>query len=189
MRSPIATRSPGFLLKTMRRAISPAICLKTTVVPSPVTVTMFCSFSRGALFPAGHQKLALLVMHLLDDAADRSAVHVHVEDVQKDADPVEPAFRLDGDHLAVGRRNGHRPGRNLAVRVAEEIEAEKGQQDHRGRKPGSGQPADQGAGGAECKCVIDTSGYDLQTTIFACARGRGWNRLECAGDGEADAGD
>ena len=28
----------------MRRAISPAICLKTTRVPSPSTVTTFCSF-------------------------------------------------------------------------------------------------------------------------------------------------
>src|ERR1039457_4234411 len=44
-RSPFATRSPGCLLNTMRRAIRPAICLKTTQVPSPRTLTTFCSFS------------------------------------------------------------------------------------------------------------------------------------------------
>src|SRR5579883_2452059 len=41
----LATRSPGLRVNTMRRAINPAICLNTTDVPSPSTVTTFCSFT------------------------------------------------------------------------------------------------------------------------------------------------
>src|SRR5579872_5808605 len=44
MRWPRSTRSPILGLNTMRRASSPAICLKTTRFPSPSTVTTFCSF-------------------------------------------------------------------------------------------------------------------------------------------------
>ena len=114
-------------------------------------------------------------------AADGCAVHVHVENVQKDTQAVEPALGFDGDHLAVGGRDGDRPGGNLAVGIAEEIEAEEGQKGHRGRKPGSGEPEDEGPGGAEGERVVDTSGYDLQTTIFACAEDRDEIGLECAG--------
>src|SRR5208282_1183852 len=46
-RWPRATWSPTLKLKTMRRAIRPAICLNTKVRPSPSTVTMFCSFSSA----------------------------------------------------------------------------------------------------------------------------------------------
>ncbi len=45
------------LLKTMRRAISPAICLKTTRVPSPCTVTVFISFCHRCQFAAGDPEL------------------------------------------------------------------------------------------------------------------------------------
>src|SRR5579872_1537908 len=52
-RSPRSTLSPTFLVKTIRRASNPAICLKTTVCPSPSTVTTFCSFcSADAAFMA-----------------------------------------------------------------------------------------------------------------------------------------
>src|ERR1700682_3635860 len=46
-RSPRETASPTFLVKTIRRASKPAICLKTTVMPSPSTVTMFCSLASA----------------------------------------------------------------------------------------------------------------------------------------------
>src|SRR5882672_497535 len=46
-RSPRPTESPTLFVKTMRRANRPAICLNTTVIPSPSTVTMFCSFSAA----------------------------------------------------------------------------------------------------------------------------------------------
>ncbi len=43
----------------------------------------------GALLAAGDQELALLVLHLLDGAADGGAVDVHVEDVEEDAEAIE----------------------------------------------------------------------------------------------------
>src|SRR5579859_499701 len=45
--SPRATLSPIFFVKTIRRASSPAICLNTSVMPSPSMVTMFCSLSSA----------------------------------------------------------------------------------------------------------------------------------------------
>src|SRR5882724_207581 len=44
-RCPRASFAPGLGLNTIRRASSPAICLKTTVIPSPSRVTIFCSLS------------------------------------------------------------------------------------------------------------------------------------------------
>jgi hypothetical protein len=44
-RSPFGHQVAGLFVNTMRRAIRPAICLKTTQVPSPRTLTTFCSFS------------------------------------------------------------------------------------------------------------------------------------------------
>jgi hypothetical protein len=122
-----------------------------------------------ALFTASHQELALLVLDLLDGAADGCAVHVNVENVQKDTQAVEPALGFDGDHFAVGGRDGDRPGGNLAFGIAEEIEAEERQQGHWDREPGSDKPEDKSPRGAECERVVDTSGYDPQTTIFAWA--------------------
>src|SRR5580658_8568893 len=52
-RCPRSTLSPAFKLNTMRRASRPAICLKTTSMPSslpwPLTVTIFCSFWSAEL--------------------------------------------------------------------------------------------------------------------------------------------
>src|ERR1019366_6414121 len=118
-----------------------------------------------ALLAAGHQELALLVLHLLDDAADGGAIHVYVENVQKDTQAVAPALGFDGHHFAVGGRDRDRPGRNLAVGIAEEIQADRKQEGHGGREPGSGEPKDKGPGGTEGERVVDASGYDLQTTI------------------------
>src|SRR5260370_8599172 len=94
-------------------------------------------------FAAGHQELALLVQHLLDGAADGGAVHVHVEDVEKDTQAIEPAFGFDGDHFAVGGRDGNRSGRNLAIGIAKEIKAEEGEEGHGDREPGSREPKDE----------------------------------------------
>ena len=78
----------------MRRAISPAICLNTTRVscPSntPSTVIMFCSFECAGVFLTGHQELALLISHAGDFPGDGRAIHVHIEDIQEDADAVPP---------------------------------------------------------------------------------------------------
>src|ERR1022692_1071164 len=120
-----------------------------------------------ALLAAGHQEPAFLILHLLDHPADGSAVHMNVENVQKDTQPVSPVLRFHGHHLAVRRRYRHRPGRNLALRIAEEIQAEQRQQAHWGRIPRSGEPKNNGPGGGQRECVVDPSGYDLQTSIFA----------------------
>jgi hypothetical protein len=94
---------------------------------------------------------------------------VNIENVQKDTQAVEATLGLNGDHFAVGGGNCDRTGGNVAVGIAKEIKAEKGEKGQRGRKPGSGEPENQRAGGAESERVVDTCGYDLQTTIFACA--------------------
>src|SRR5207248_4668751 len=48
MRSPHTTCSPCFFQETTRRAMSPAICLKTISPDSVLSVNTFCSFSRDA---------------------------------------------------------------------------------------------------------------------------------------------
>src|ERR1019366_7599449 len=122
-----------------------------------------------ALPAAGHQKPAFFVPHLLDPPADGCAVHMNVENVQKDTEAVPPVLRFHHHHLAVGRRYRHRTRRNLALRIAEEIQAEHRQYAHRGRIPRSDEPKNNGPGGAQPERVVNPSGYDLQTSIFACA--------------------
>ena len=73
----------------MRRAISPAICLNTTRVSVALHRHDVLLVHGGALLPAGDLETALLILHFADDPADRRAVHVHVEDVQKDADAIQ----------------------------------------------------------------------------------------------------
>src|ERR1035441_5206484 len=120
-----------------------------------------------ALLAAGHQKPAFFVLHLLDHPADGCAVHMNVENVQKDTDAVPPALGFDRHHLAVRRRYRHRPRRNLPLRIAEEIQAEQRQHAQRGRIPRSGEPKDNGPSDAQRERVVNPSGYDLQTSIFA----------------------
>src|ERR1022692_3397365 len=120
-----------------------------------------------ALLAAGHQKPAFLILHLLDHPADGSAVHMNVENVQKDTEAVPAVFRFHRHYLAVRRRHRHRSRWNLALRIAEEIQAEQRQYAHGGRIPRSHEPKNNGPGGAQRKRVVDASGYDLQTSIFA----------------------
>src|ERR1019366_7399193 len=80
-----------------------------------------------ALLAAGHQKLAFLILPLLDHPADGRAVHMNVENVQKNTEAVPTVLRFHRHHLAVRRRDRHRTGRNLALRIAEEIQAEQRQ--------------------------------------------------------------
>ena len=123
----------GLLVTTMRRAISPAICLKTTVVPSPSTVT--CSARcRRAGFLAGHQELALLVLHLRDVARDRRAVHVNVENIQEDADAGGPSSAgFTTTTLPSAGETATGSGRAFAVRIAKEVQTKRGQNVERQR--------------------------------------------------------
>ncbi len=57
----------------------------------------------AGFFFTGYQELALLVSDARDFSRDGRAVHVHVEDVEKDTDAAGArGVGLDGDHLAVG---------------------------------------------------------------------------------------
>src|ERR1035441_1079868 len=102
-----------------------------------------------ALLAAGHQKLALLIFHVLDPPADGRAVYMNVENVQKDTDAVPPALGFHGHRLAVRRRYRHRPRRNLPLRIAEEIHAEQRQHAQWARIPRSGEPKDNGPSDAQ----------------------------------------
>ena len=79
----------------------------------------------GSQFLARHQEPAFLILHARDGAADGRAIHVHVEDVQKNTDALlGDALRAHRHDLAIGRRDSHRTSRNLALRIAEKIQAE-----------------------------------------------------------------
>ena len=70
---------------------------------------MFCSFCSAEAGVHGIQKLALLIADVANHARDRRAIHVHIKDVQKDAD-AGAAYAVHGDgrnvgDLAVGGRN------------------------------------------------------------------------------------
>src|ERR1035438_401134 len=102
---------------------------------------------RGALLAARHVKLPLAVAHLGDGAGDRRAIHVHVENVQEDADArLGGGLPFQRHHLAIGRRYRHRTGRNQALRIAEEVKTkcrqnEQWQSEPRVRQVGHQQPA------------------------------------------------
>jgi hypothetical protein len=97
----------------------------------------------GAFFAAGHVEFAFAVMHVADHSGDGGTIDVHVENIQENADALERgAFGFDGDHLAVGGRNGHRAGGDFTVGVAKEIEAEQRQDTGRSREPRPRQPGD-----------------------------------------------
>ena len=82
----------------------------------------------GTLLAAGHVETAAMVLHLADGARYRRAVHVHVENIQEDADAANVgALGLHRHHFAVGGRYRHRPGRNGPLGVAEEVETEERQ--------------------------------------------------------------
>ena len=75
-----------------------------------------------------------------------------------------------GDHLAVGRRNGHRPGRNVTLRIAEKIQTEGRQNPQRGPEPRPGQPGDDPAAGRQRQRIINAVSYDHQPPFSHAAR-------------------
>ena len=75
-----------------------------------------------------------------DLAGDRRAVDVHVENIQKDADPRERGrFGDNGDDFAVGRRNRDGTGRNPTIGIAKKVKAEQRENEKRQPEPGAGQ--------------------------------------------------
>src|SRR5262249_29573693 len=84
---------------------------------------------RGGIFAAGDEELTRLIANFLDGPADRRAVDVDVEDIPESAygGGAFPVGR-DGNHFAVGGRDGNRAGGNFALGVAEKPEAERRQE-------------------------------------------------------------
>jgi len=81
-------------------------------------------------FAASHQKLALLVIDVGNGASDGSAIHVHIEDVQEDADAGGGGIIVAyGDDFSVGRGNGYGSVRNYSIGIAKKIETEGGQKE------------------------------------------------------------
>ena len=86
---------------------------------------------------AGDEELALLVNDIGHDAADRRAIHVYVEDVQKYASAGFVRAQLtNGDNAAVGGSNQKIAGRGRSFGIAEELKAKHGQNVEGNTQPG-----------------------------------------------------
>src|ERR1043166_5982166 len=81
----------------------------------------------AGLLLARHQEAASLIAHVSDLAGDRRAVYMHVEEVEENAQPVAPAAGLPRAYFPTGRRHGPRPRRNLALRIAKEVQTKRRQ--------------------------------------------------------------
>ena len=131
-RSPRATVSPSRFQHSTRRAMAPAICLKTNVALWRMNIDhVLLVFARR-----GRAKRRVKLPRAIDDVRDasghRRALHVHVPDRKKNADAMAhrriEQFIHDFDHMAIGGRNYDSWfGRNLALGIAEEIKNEKPQ--------------------------------------------------------------
>ena len=82
----------------MRRAISPAICLKITVrALAFYGDDVLLVFFRG-IRAHGVEKFALLIAHIADHAGNRRPIYMDIEDVEKDADAAEGfSVNVDGE--------------------------------------------------------------------------------------------
>src|SRR5262249_41209715 len=98
--------------------------------------------SGGFLFTC-HQKLSTVILNIGDAARHWRAVHMHVEHIKKNADPGAAIFRSHDNDFAVGRSNGVGSIRDLAVRIAEEIEKKKRKNKERDSEYGTGQVRDE----------------------------------------------
>src|SRR6202158_5119418 len=95
----------------------------------------------------GVVKLAAPIAHVADHACDRRAVHVHIEDAEKDADPVPRNSvgshqRYVGHFAIAGRNDCPGEGWDLALWIAEKPQKESCQQQHRDGVGPSRQPRD-----------------------------------------------
>ena len=105
MRSPAATPAPSLVQQTMRRATSPAIWTTPTSKPlSDWMTSAFRSFVLARLVEIGAQELSRLVGDALDEAGDRRAVDVAVEDIHEHGNPHE---RLRAQPELGGRNRAH----------------------------------------------------------------------------------
>ena len=135
MRWPRSSVSPSCTLNTMRRASSPAICLKVTSIPVASAHgygILLVLLGRGGIH--GVQILALLIVHTVEHAADGRAVHMHVKNAEEDADALSLAFRSvdrDGfcDQAVSGRDDQASAGGNGPLGIAEEPEKKSRQKD------------------------------------------------------------
>ena len=107
-------------------------------------------------FAASDQKLALLVIDVGDGAGDGCAVHVHVEDIQEDADArgsgIVSAY---GNYFSIGGGDGYGSVGDDAFGIAKKIEAERGQKEERHAERGAVQVPHCSAAGAEREGIID----------------------------------
>ncbi len=102
--------------------------------------------------PAGNQKLAALIGDVGNDACNRRPVHVHVEDIEEDADPRLPVgFGHHAHHPAISRRQGHWTHRKRTLGIAKKPRAESSHQKERHGRPGAPQPEGQRSGRGECQ--------------------------------------
>jgi len=113
-----------------------AICLNvTSTPPSPRTVTIFCSLRSAEAGFMAFQIKALPIAHSGEHAANGRAVHMHIEDAQKDADPL-PGPVGSGDRKpspSPARLQAKPPARacrNRSLRIAEKPQ-KKCRQKHR----------------------------------------------------------
>src|SRR6266446_1023309 len=95
----------------------------------------------------GVEELAAPIAHVADHSGNRRAVHVHIEDAQKNADPVPRSSvhgsqRNIGHFTIAGRNDGPRDCGNLALGITEEPQKESRQQQYREGIGPSRQPCD-----------------------------------------------
>src|SRR5579871_2606503 len=125
---------------------------------------------RAGRFFAGHQELSLCIFDFGDAARDRRAIHVHVEDIQKNADARRAGAVGDYAHyFPVGRRHHHGTLGNGPFRVAKEVKAERAQQEHRDGKYRTGEIPDHRAARSKRCRVVDAVHHHRS---FSIVRGR-----------------
>ena len=89
---------------------------------------------------ACNQKPAFPVKHFRDPSRDGTAVNMHVEDVEEDADAcLAIADVLHRDNRAIRRRDNQVAGRCGSLRIAEEVQTETGKYNKgQGKRCGAG---------------------------------------------------
>lgn len=118
---------------------------------------------------ARHQKFSGLVDDVHDLSRHRSAVDVDVEDVQEDADAGFSLIkRFDGDYFAVSRRNDEISGGRHAIRIAEEVKTECGQDIEWQASPVVQKVRAGNAHQYAGASIVNSVGNNFQTPIFSC---------------------
>ena len=104
---------------------------------------------------------------------DGRTIHMHVEDIQKNADALQAGLSaFTATTLPSAGETATGPARNLALRVAEKVEAEGRQEPQRRSQPGPGQPGHDPAPGGQRQGIIYAVSYDHQPPFSHCPRHR-----------------